>query len=187
LEKDIILIQHWFRPAKVDNHRTLQRVAGICKFMTQQAAGDRDGWRSAICAAQLPTVQDSTCRRRLFGDFYFHSVASRPWARSGHGPTFGYDRSGQRPDLSNQHTTMTANLMMDIMSSNSDREVSSCGFCAVKIIVSIQYGLLRKLTEALHEWIIIISYSPRPPLYTRVPALAMCPPNEIPRLARPLT
>jgi len=35
------------------------------------------------------------------------------------------------PDLSNQHIAMTANLMMDIMSSNSDREVSSCDFCAV--------------------------------------------------------
>jgi len=44
------------------------------------------------------------------------------------------------PDLSNQHSAMTANLMMDIMSSSSDREVSSYGFCAVKIIVSIQYS-----------------------------------------------
>jgi len=37
------------------------------------------------------------------------------------------------PDLSNQHTAMTADLMMNIMSSNTDREVSSCDFCAVKI------------------------------------------------------
>jgi len=72
------------------------------------------------------------------------SVASRPLCRVRPtslctGPTW--------PDLSNLHTAMTADLMMDIMSSNSDREVSSCGFCAVKIIVSIQYSWMDTMND----------------------------------------
>jgi len=99
------------------------------------------------CSMEHESIQCDSCECWLRQQCISMSTTQqwRPvhWARSGHGPTFGYDRLGRWPNVARPirpATAMRANLMMDIMSSKSDREVSSCGFCAVKIIVSIQYS-----------------------------------------------